>query len=391
MNIQTKLLSICMQTGRLDYNEKNNPNGVQNPECVPFLLLGSPGSAKTACVQSVAKFLQESLGEEFPCETIACPQIQPEVLGGLPVPNHDHKTTNLYVYSAGKRLAAVNRGVLFLDEFSSAPDPVAAASLTVLQSGILGDFRMPSSVARGAAMNDPEKATAGRPLMAPESNRFCWIPWSLDVDEWVDYMNGGKGAISSVVVLPFNWERDYYDQAAGIVTNFIKARQQLLMKEPNPHEAGVAWPSPRSWRNATRLMAAGLSLGEQPTSSLINKAVEGCVGEAAVVEFASWLTEMDLPDPETVLAAGSKYELPKRDDRALVILDNVARVVCREHPNRVQRWNTATEIVEANEKKKDVILGPIEYLMYHKPQGAKIPKAGGLWLNFRKETATYMK
>jgi hypothetical protein len=378
---QTKLLSICMQTGLAT-------SGIEDEalrENVPFLLVAGPGLAKTASVKAIGQEIQKKLDRAFPIETIACPQAQPETLGGLPVPNREKGVTDLYIMAAGKKLAAVGQGCLFLDEFSSAPDPVAAAALTLIQNGIMGDYRMPSAVARGAAMNEPEKATAGRPLSAPESNRFCWIKWELDMEHWFDYMRGGRGAASDIVILPSNWEVNYMPEATAIVVGFLKASVAHFNKEPPPDKATCAWPSPRSWRNATRLMAACLALGERPTSSLVLSAIDGCVGEAAATEFNVWLNTMDLPDPEEVLAAGAKYKFPNRDDRTMVIVESMAAAACREHVNKNKRWETACDILEANEKKKDVIVNAARYIALRKPQGCMPRKAFGNWLAINKE------
>lgn len=379
---QTRLLAICVQTGLASSGIKQE----DKRENVPCMLVAGPGQAKTASIKGLCEEIQTKLGVAFPLETIACPQAQPETIGGLPVPNREKGVTDLYIMNAGKKLSAVGQGVMFLDEFSSAPDPVAAASLTLIQSGIMGDFRMPSAIARVAAMNEPEKATAGRPLSAPESNRFCWIKWDLSFDEWVDYMRGGLGAAKDVVILPNNWEVDYLDQATTLVVNFLKAHPTHFFKEPAAEKATTAWPSPRSWRNASRLMAACLALGEQPTHSLMQKAIEGCVGEATSVEFMSWLTLMDLPDPEDVLAQGVKFKFDnRRDDRNMVIMQTMAAAACREHPNRNKRWETAREIVEHNSKKKDVIVDTITHLMHKKPANVNLGNASKIWFEVNKE------
>ncbi|MDB5716174.1 MAG: ATPase associated with various cellular 3 [Sphingomonadales bacterium] len=373
MATHTKLLSICLQMGL-------ETSGAEKPEALPALLIGAPGSAKTEVIQAISRALSEKLGGNFPVETMACPQMAPENIAGVPVPDRERKVTDLYVLSIGKKLIEEGRGILFLDEFSSAPDTVAAACLTLVQSGMLGDHKLPPSVARVLAMNDPERATAGRPLMAPESNRVCWIPWSLDKDDWVNYMKGGPGATGDIVVLPTNWEKDFYFQSVSLVTAFINAAPNRLSVEPDPNKAGVAWPSPRSWRNATRLLAAGFSLGEKVNSNLMTAAITGCVGDTVGGEFLAFAHKLDLPDPEEVLAEGGKYVLPARDDKALCILESVAAVACYDRPDRNKRWQAACDLVEtASKKRSDIVISVIQYLMNNKPEGAKVPNAAGVY------------
>src|ERR1700733_13633819 len=64
--------------------------------------------------------------------------------------------------------------------------------------------------------------------------------------------------------------------------------------------AGRGWPSPRTWEMAARLMAAGnAARASQDARSAL---IRGAVGDGAGIEFLAWLVEMDLPDPEVVLA-----------------------------------------------------------------------------------------
>jgi hypothetical protein len=63
--------------------------------------------------------------------------------------------------------------------------------------------------------------------------------------------------------------------------------------------------------------------------------VRGAVGDGAGTEFLAWLTEMDLPDPEEVLADPAKFQLPERADRAYAALASVAAAVAaRPTPER---------------------------------------------------------
>ncbi len=53
----------------------------------------------------------------------------------------------------------------------------------------------------------------------------------------------------------------------------------------------------------------------------------GAVGEAAGIQLVTWELEMDLPDPEAVLADPDAFELPERGDRAHAVLSAVAAAV----------------------------------------------------------------
>lgn len=373
MNNQAKLLSIIMQTGL-------PKAGVSKPEAIPFALIGPPGTAKTAVVTEIANELSTELDKPFPAETLALPQTMPESLGGCPVPNWDDKVMELFVLRVGAQLKRAQQGVLFLDELTSAPAPVGAAAQTVIQNGKLGDFQLPSSVSRGVAMNDPETATAARPLSSAESNRFCWIPWELDVVSWTNYMLGGKGLAANVTVLPDNWERIHYRFAASLVTHYCRRMPKDLLREPPVHDATQPWPSPRSWRNAARLIAACKSVGEPIGSELTTAAISGCVGEDVTLKFLDFVRNLDIPDPEEVLKDPENYPLPERDDKLLAAVNAVATAGCDTRYNGEEfnkRWRAACTVCERFPNKKDTIMSAAVFLLGHHPGGDEpLPKLG---------------
>jgi hypothetical protein len=76
---------------------------------------------------------------------------------------------------------------------------------------------------------------------------------------------------------------------------------------------------------AARLMTAALAA--DASESARSALVRGAVGEGAGVEFLAWLVEMDLPDPEEVLADPASFKLPERADRAYAALASIAVAV----------------------------------------------------------------
>jgi hypothetical protein len=103
-------------------------------------------------------------------------------------------------------------------------------------------------------------------------------------------------------------------------------------------KAGGAWPSPRSWDYASRILA---SAGCDATAAL--PLVSGCVGEAAALEISTWLTEMDLPDPEVLLKKPSSYMHPKRKDRAYAVLTSVVQHAIAKLDSK--SWEAAWQIL----------------------------------------------
>jgi hypothetical protein len=223
-----------------------------------------------------------------------------------------------------RRLAEAGHGLLFLDELSTAPPAVQAALLRVVLERVVGDLSLPEEVAVVAAANPPEQAADGWDLSAPLANRLCHLSWQVDPRAVADGLAGGWAA-PVVPGLPDGWEAEEI-LARSLVAAFLYARPALACAPPSdPASAGRGWPSPRTWHMAARLSAAAgvADAGDEARSALIR----GAVGDGAGVEFLAWLIDMDLPDPEVVLADPGSFVLPERSDRAYAALAAIASAV----------------------------------------------------------------
>jgi len=278
----------------------------------PVLAWGPPGVGKTATITAVADALS------LPLEVVLASIREPADFSGLPVIRDDGVAMEAPAWA--RRLAREGKGILFLDEISTAPPAVQAALLRVVLDRVVGDLPLPADVAVVAAANPPEQAAGGWDLSAPLANRFCHLSWSLDTQGWVDGMIQGWPT-PSIPRLPEDWQ-GFIPSSRALVAAFIRHRPHLLLQVPASEEqAGKAWPSPRSWDMASRLLAAtdAAKAGEDVSASL----VAGCVGDGAGLEFLAWRKALDLPDPEEVLQNPSGFRVPERGDQAFAVLTAV--------------------------------------------------------------------
>lgn len=233
------------------------------------------------------------------------------------------------------------RSVLFLDELTTSPPSVQAAMLRVVMDRVVGERPLPHGTAVVAAANPPDLAADGYDLAPPLANRFCHLDWPVDPRAWCEGLIAGWGPMS-VPRLPDGWEGRISRWRAR-VAGFITHRSPLLHALPgNPDAQGRAWPSPRSWESAARLMAAAEAA--DPGGTALLELLTGCVGEGAAGEFLTWLDAADLPDPEAVLADPGLLDLPQRGDRLLAVLGGVVGAV-RSAPD-VGRWDAAWQILD---------------------------------------------
>ncbi len=187
--------------------------------------------------------------------------------------------------------------VLFLDELTTCPPAVQAALLGVIAENRVGDALLPDTVWKLAACNPPDCAANGSELEPPLANRVCHLPYEPDTDAWMRGMGNALGFPQpSFVPLPPDWER-CVGRNTALVGAFHKHKPGLLQAYPKDRaKTSGPWPSIRSWTNAAICAAALEAIDAEPL--LRYRAVAGCVGEEAALEFQTWEQSLDLPDPE---------------------------------------------------------------------------------------------
>jgi hypothetical protein len=223
-----------------------------------------------------------------------------------------------------------------------------------------------------AAANPPEQAADGWDLSAPLANRLCHLDWQTDPRAVADGLAGGWAA-PVVPALPAGWQAEEI-LSRGLVAAFLHVRPALACAPPSDAaSAGRGWPSPRTWEMAARLMAAAGAAGFRGNGDEARSAlVRGAVGDGAGVEFLAWLIEMDLPDPEEVLADPGSFRLPERGDRAYAALAAIAAAVAADPTP--ERWTAGWQVLGlAAEAAPDVAAVAARVLARCRPDGAALP------------------
>ena len=341
--MMTTTLSVALQAG------------------TPVLAWGPPGVGKTAAITALAESLS------LPLEIVLASIREPADFAGLPVIRDDG--VRMEAPSWARRLAEAGKGILFLDEISTAPPAVQAALLRVVLDRVVGDLALPPGVAIVAAANPPEQAAGGWDLSPPLANRFCHLTWTLDSGAWVDGMIRGWPS-PTVSPLPKGWEAGI-PSARSLVAAFIRHRPHLLLQLPQSEEqAGKAWPSPRSWDMSARLLAASARAGEDVQAILVG----GCVGEGPALEFLSWRRNLDLPDPEDILRDPDKFKVPERGDQAFAVLTAVVTAAVGNLTS--ERWMAAWTVLAraAEQGAKDIAAASAKALAQARKPGLPLPQ-----------------
>lgn len=300
---------------------------------LPVLLWGEPGIGKTAAMSQLSADL------DLPLTTVIASVHEPSDFSGLPVVGDDPAEQGVPMAPPdwAVRMVRAGRGLLFLDELSTAPPAVQAALLRLVLERRVGALRLPPAVRIVAAANPRSSAADGWELSPPLANRFVHLQWTYEHDVVVR----GLGGTWPRTVLPrLDRERipDAVNFARRAVCGFLSARPTLVHRMPTDEaRRGGPWPSPRSWEMALRLLAIATATGV--SRNVLSIVVRGAVGDGPGLELLASLDRLDLSDPEQLLADPAGAELPERGDLRQAVLDAVVAAV-RRRPEKA-RWDAA--------------------------------------------------
>lgn len=342
---------------------------------VPVHFEGMPGVAKTAVLTAMAREYGVPIWHLNPG------QKGEGAFGVVPVPTFDNDGVGLLDFPSNRRIREMQkfgRGILFFDELNSAPRSIRPALLGTLQERVFGDEDLAPGIRMFAASNPVGIGTNATPMSAPEANRFCHVSWGNP---------NQKEVIGHHVSSMASFDRTFYESLAvktrvykyqgeptekkvldkfprmfaETATKMLTFTSSYALVNPDSYEPGsngllavpnakrsasLAFPSPRSWSNAARLVAATNILVADPelNSSLVSMFITGCVGEAAAAAYLSWLVREDLPDFNAWLEGNADAPTLQsgRIDRTFMVCVGAASFVTttasREGAERFYYW-----------------------------------------------------
>ncbi len=233
------------------------------------MLWGPPGVGKSSIVAQVAA----SQGLDF--VDVRLSQLAPTDLRGLPVPDHTERVSRWFAPEFLPQTSG-RGGILFLDELNMAPPTMQGIAQQLILDRKVGSYTVPDGWFIWAAGNRKEDRAAVFEMPAPLANRFLHLSVGPDMDSFKAWALE-RGITEEIIA-------------------FLAFRPSLLHK-PDPQQP--AWPSPRSWELAGKLMAARLDIAP-------------AVGEGAAAELDAYKkVYRELPSLEAILSGkGSKIPYP---------------------------------------------------------------------------------
>lgn len=317
---------------------------------LPVFLHSKPGIGKT-------HFIQDTVNKTgLAYERLSPGERGEGQWGVVPVP---HTDGFLHYPAPDWSAKFANGGVIFIDELNTAPPALQAPLLGLVQLRTLGSYQFPKRTRVIAAANETQDAAGGWDLAPALANRFGHFNFEgLSASDWGIALMGGFANMDDSDGPKVNAEaeeRRVMDAwpaavayANGVIAGFIKRRPDLLHKQPHhgDSKASKAWPSRRSVHYAAVALASARvhGLDEIDTDTFMG----GFVGLPFVQELATWLVNLDLPDPGDVLDGKVAWKHDsKRLDRTLAVLGACSGLAAGEKNDKVkkERGNKCWELI----------------------------------------------
>jgi MoxR-like ATPase len=261
-------------------------------ERVPLHIWGACGVGKSQIVSQVAADLQ--------CEflDVRAVQLDPVDLRGLP-----RITADQTEWVPPRFLPKEGKGILFLDELTSAPQMTQAGCYQLVLDRRLGEYVLPDGWIVIAAGNPASERGVHFSMPRPLRNRFVHLDLEPDLDDW------SRWAIKAGV-------------RAEIVA-FLRFKPELLHAADTTSDAN-AWPTPRSWEMASNVLC-GIARRRNTTflsgtSEFEAKLLDGTVGPAATAELVAFLRLFrQLPSIDEILLNPETAPLPTETSAQIAI------------------------------------------------------------------------
>jgi hypothetical protein len=332
----------------------------------PVKFEGPPGVAKSSVVWQWAGILKREL------MYLIGSTHAPEDFSGIPFPSED-KTYFLQTPPKWAERLTRPGAMLFLDELTTVPPSVRAAMLSMLTERRIGDLVIHPDTLFLAACNPPQMAPNASPLEKSMANRFFHWEWKHDFEAWASGMMSEDDNFKPnwVPVVPSDWRRFKPMVGANVVTYCRRNSNERVAVPTNDEE--MAYPTPRTWKYLRDALAAALSV-EAPTD--IQKEIcVGMVGKQTGRNFMQFISQLDLVDPEEVLAGRKQFKHDKkRADLTVTLLTSVVTAIKQRYSE--DRMDAAVELFCTNVGKDtaDLVFTQLRHLVEARPDGMPLTK-----------------
>lgn len=268
----------------------------------PILLRGAPGVGKSTIVKDIAKRLNIGLID------VRLAEMERVDIAGLPSVNDG---TTIWNVPNILPQDAKSKGILLLDEITSAPADVQVAAYQIVLDRKISNsnYKLPNGWFIVAAGNRTNDRAVVKTMSSALANRFMHFEVEANIEDWILW------AVAHNI--------------HPSVTGYLRYRPESLFKMDSQN-LEMGWPSPRSWERVSNIIP--LFDGNE---DVLRKAVYGLVGNNVGVEFMEFHRINEQFDDVLEMLTNPKAEvkIPKEIDRKYALCSAVSYLL----------WNGKTE------------------------------------------------
>lgn len=266
-------------------------SSVENNLKRSILGLGAPGIGKSETMAQIAKKHNMGLID------LRLLLYSETDLKGIPFPDETTGTTRWLPNTVLPRVDRDGeRGILLIEELTSAPKRVQAAAYQLIQDRRLGEYSVPDGWYIVALGNREDDDGVYVTMPSPLANRFEICELMASYEEWKqDYAYQNNVHPSVIAYLGFN--------PAALHTQI-------------PGESSMIFATPRSWVAVSNILNAGMDLKSKVTRAKI----AANIGDIEANQFFEYLKQADaLQDIEAILEGRIKNPVEDRSLQFLMI------------------------------------------------------------------------
>lgn len=278
----------------------------------PVFIWGPPGCGKSDVVHQVAERREAELRD------VRMNLLDPIDIKGFPVPdvaNNEMKwlPADFLPPMKIKNKPNMTHGILFLDEFNSAPPATQAAGYQLILNRRIGNYVLPENWRIVAAGNrDGDRGVTHR-MPSPLANRLIHLDFQVDLDDW------------------YSWAVQH--EIDTDVIAFLRFRPNQL-HDFDPAKNPRAFPSPRSWSFVSQIIA-----NNSLTAAEELEMVAGTVGEGAAGEFKAFRdTIRDMPNIDRILAGDDSIATPEKPAVKYALVTALAQRATSNNFDRIMKY-----------------------------------------------------
>ncbi len=246
---------------------------------IPFYVKGPVGAGKSQLIQQVC----DELGYEL--RDVRLSQMDPTDIKGFPCPDNAKGVMKWLPPDFFPPMNAKTKGLIFMDELSSAPQATQAAAYQLTLDRRVGNYILPKGWTVAAAGNrDIDRSIVNR-MPAALANRLVHLDYDVDLDDFVAHAM--KSGIEPSLIA------------------FLRFKSNLLHSF-DPQQNPIAFPTPRTWFKADQITKLNMTSNDE------YETLKGTVGEGAATEYKAFMKVIkDLPTLDEINLTPETTRVPE--------------------------------------------------------------------------------